>query len=75
MENANVSIPGLSTREIATNEAELRYRVDDGTIHHLKTGHKTEFIAAGGVYFVKIFLPKRVTQGKCKDLLGFGRQD
>ena len=42
-------MPILSTRGNANSEAELNYRALAGTIHHLDTGHKTEFIAAYGV--------------------------
>ena len=73
--NADVALPILSTNLIAQNNAELRYREKDGTIHHLDTGDTTDFIAASGVYFLKIYLPKDITKGKCKLPEGFVRQD
>ena len=73
--NADVQMPILSTQVIASNQAELRYREHDGTIHHLDTGDETQFIAAQGVYFVKLFLPRSITQGNCQQPKGFGMQD
>ena len=67
-------MPILSTHEIAKNKAEIRYREHDGTIHH-DDGNETQFIAASGVYFVKLFLPRKITQGRCQTLKGFVRQE
>ena len=60
-------MPIISTHEIAKNNNELRYREHDGDIVDLQTGRITKFIAAAGVYFVKICLPKKITQGRCNN--------
>ena len=60
--NADVAMPILSTHEIAANEKSLEYFKDGGVIRHALTREEiTKFIQANGVYFVKLFIPKRIT--------------
>ena len=61
--NAEVELPILSTHEIARNNKSLTYFEDHGFIDDLKTGHRVEFIQAGGVYFVMLLVPKNITNG------------
>ena len=58
-------MPILSTHEIARNQRSLEYFEHDGVIKHLDTGDITKFIQAGGVYFVKLLVPKNFPKGSC----------
>ena len=54
--NAKVAMPILSTNELARNGHKLEYEEDHGYIINKKTGHRTNFIAAAGVYFVQLLV-------------------
>ena len=79
MENADVAMPILSTHEIAKGNRSLEYFERDGKIHHLDSGEITKFVEGGGVYFMRIWVPKRLTKPQSKSLcvpdgsVGFAR--
>ena len=58
--HADVEMPILSTNELSRNNGELRYREHDGTIVNLISKEETAFVASGGVYFLKMLVPKKL---------------
>ena len=66
--HTDVAMPILSTHEIAKNQRSLEYVEHDGKIHHHKAGDATNCVEAGGVYFVKLFVPRRLTKPGGKHL-------
>ena len=56
--NAEVAMPILSTKELARNKRKVVYAEDEGEIIHPDGGDPSKFLAAHGVYFMKLLVPK-----------------
>ena len=52
----------VSTQTIASNDNSLTYYKDRGTINGLTDKTETDFIEAGGVYWLKLLIPKALAQ-------------
>ena len=58
--HADVAMPILSTHELSRNNHRVEYEEDYGIIRNKITGSETKFISAGGVYFIKLLVPKMI---------------
>ena len=73
--HADVSMPIISTHELAGNNHHVEYVEHEGFIRRKPSGRTTGFIPKAGVYFIKWFVSKHATvQPKCDASLGVGRQ-
>lgn len=59
--NAPVSMPVLSTDELSDNGKSLLYNTEDGYVVHPSNKHTSRFLAANGVCFLKMLVPKKYT--------------
>ena len=60
--NSPVAMPILSTKLLALDNGELRYQAESGQVIHVHTGDQSAFVAASGVYFMKMYIRKEFTQ-------------
>ena len=62
-QNAKVGMPILSVRRLARKGSKVEI-VDDGGVITLLCGRTVTFKERPGVYFVKLYVPKRLVQPK-----------
>ena len=60
--NADVAMPILSTKKRAIGGKGIWYHEHGGSLVNPKKGINSEFVESGGVYFIKILVPKTLTQ-------------
>ena len=58
--NAEVVMHSLSTKELNRENGRLIYDENEGWIMNKLTGDSNHFISAAGVYFCKLYLPKKL---------------
>ena len=51
----------MSIGKVDENACETTFRKDDGTINHLPTGNHIDFVRRAGVYFVRMQVPRALT--------------
>ena len=57
-------MPIISTNGLAKRDNDVTFRAEDGFIQHNPTNELTKFIARGGVYFLKLYVPRSVVKKK-----------
>ena len=58
--NAKVAMPILSTNKLSHGGNAVLYHEEGGSVINPKCCKKSDFIESGGVYFIKLFVPKRL---------------
>ena len=67
-QNADVGMHIISTNGLAKRDNDVTFRAEDGYIKHIPTGETTKFIARGGVYFLKLYVPRDIVKTNSQDI-------
>ena len=62
-QNVKIEFPILGTKALAADpdhRSEIRYRDDGGAVVELQDNQSSPFIGHGGVYFVKVYVTKKL---------------